>query len=123
MDSIIKDCNNYHISLLKVILILIGKDIDLNKDYKILELNNIFKDISADDLIVNISNHNTININEFDDEDEDEDEDIDDNDDTIKPVKNNYDEEEDEEEDDNVDTIKSVKNNKNNYDDEEEDEI
>jgi hypothetical protein len=53
MDSIIEDSTNNHISLLKVILFILGKDINLNKDYKILELNNIFKDISKEELIYN----------------------------------------------------------------------
>jgi hypothetical protein len=80
MNSIIEDSTNNHISLLKVILFILGKDIDLNKDYKILELNGIFINIPDNDLIVNIYNHNKININEFDDEDDDDDEDNDIND-------------------------------------------
>ena len=60
MDSIIEDCNSYHISLLKVILILIGKDIDLTKNYKIIELNDIFNDISSKDL-QSISNDKIMN--------------------------------------------------------------
>jgi hypothetical protein len=80
MDSIIEDSTNNHISLLKVILFILGKDINLNKDYKILELNDIFINIPDNNLIVNISNHNKININEFDDEDDDDDEDNDIND-------------------------------------------
>ncbi len=113
MDSIIEDSNNYHISLLKVILLIIGKDIDLNKHYKILELNNIFNDISND---------KKININEYDGEEEEENYY---NVDTIKPVKvskNEYDGEEEEENYYNVDTIKPVKVSKNEYDGEEEEE-
>jgi hypothetical protein len=60
MDSIIEDCNSYHISLLKVILIIIGKDIDLTKNYKIIELNDIFNDISSKDL-QSISNDKIMN--------------------------------------------------------------
>jgi hypothetical protein len=48
MDSIIEDSTNYHISLLKVILIILGKDIDLNKDYKIIELNDEYRDFKED---------------------------------------------------------------------------
>ena len=79
MDSIIKDTTDYHISLLKIILFFKGEDIDLNKDYKILELNDIFINIPDNNLIVNISNHNKININEFDDEDDDAGQWLDDN--------------------------------------------
>ena len=46
MDSIIKDTTDYHISLLKIILILIGKDIDLTRNYKIIELNDIFNKLN-----------------------------------------------------------------------------
>ena len=43
MDSIIEDCTNNHISLLKIILIIMGKDIDLNESYNITKLNDNFK--------------------------------------------------------------------------------
>ena len=42
MDSIIKDCTNNHISLLKIILIIMDKNIDINKYYKINELIDTF---------------------------------------------------------------------------------
>ena len=109
MDSIIEDCNSYHISLLKVILILIGKDIDLTKNYKIIELNDIFNDISSKDL-QSISNDKIMN------NEQDKEIDIDDK------IMNN-DEEEDEVDDSNTykkyhDVSKII----NNDDEEEEDE-
>lgn len=109
MDSIIKDCNSYHISLLKVILILIGKDIDLTRNYKIIELNDIFNDISSKDL-QSISNDKIMN------NEQDKEIDIDDK------IMNN-DEEEDEVDDSNTykkyhDVSKII----NNDDEEEEDE-
>jgi hypothetical protein len=50
MDSIIEDSTNNHISLLKVILIFLGKDIDLNKDYKITELNDEYRDFKEENI-------------------------------------------------------------------------
>jgi hypothetical protein len=85
MDSIIEDCNSYHISLLKVILILIGKDIDLTKNYKIIELNEIFNNLTDDDFKAsNIPNKiidDDINNDDDDEEDNDEEEEDEENDD------------------------------------------
>jgi|694.fasta_scaffold05615_2 hypothetical protein len=111
MDSIIKDCNSYHISLLKVILILIGKDIDLTRNYKIIELNDIFNDISSKDL-QSISNDKIMN-NEQDKEididdkiinNDDEEDEVDDSNTykkyhDVSKIINNDDEEEEDEDD------------------------
>ena len=123
MDSIIKDCNSYHISLLKVILILIGKDIDLTRNYKIIELNDIFNDISSKDLIQSISNDIKSNVNDFNDVNyEEDDSNTDNKNDVVSKIMNN-DEEEDEVDDSNTykkyhDVSKII----NNDDEEEEDE-
>jgi len=77
MDSIIEDCNSYHISLLKVILILIGKEVDLTRNYKIIELNNIFNDITDDDFK---ASNKIIDEDVNNDYEEDEDEDYEEND-------------------------------------------
>ena len=93
MDSIIEDCNSYHISLLKVILILIGKEVDLTRNYKIIELNNIFNDITDDDFKAS----NKIideDVNNDDEEDEDEDEDYEENDEEENDEEENDEEEE-----------------------------
>ena len=102
MDSIIEECTNNHISLLKVILIILGKDVDLTKNYKIIELNDIFNNISSKDLIQSISNDKKSNVNDVNDEEEDEEDDdrnIDKKKDVVNKIMNN-DEEEDEEIDD-----------------------
>ena len=70
MDSIIKDTTDYHISLLKIILFFIGKDIDLNKKYEIKTLNDIFIDLSKEDLNNNKTPQNIIQEEEKDDDDE-----------------------------------------------------
>ena len=97
MDSIIEECTNNHISLLKVILIIMGKDIDLTRNYKIIDLNDIFNKINDDDLIQSISNDKKSNVNDFNDEEEDEE--IDDRntykkDHDVSKIINNDDEEE-----------------------------
>lgn len=72
MDSIIEECTNNHISLLKVILIILGKDVDLTKMIKIIELNDIFNNITDYDF----KDSNKIideDVNNDDEEDEDED--------------------------------------------------
>ena len=100
MDSIIEDCNSYHISLLKVILFLIGKEVDLTRNYKIIELNDIFNNISSKDLIQSISNDKKSNVNNFNDDEEDEeidDRNIDKKDKVDSKIMNNDDDEEDEE--------------------------
>ena len=58
MDSIIKDTTDYHISLLKIILIILEKDIDLNKSYKITQLNDIFNKLNKKELNVIILHKN-----------------------------------------------------------------
>ena len=108
MDSIIKDTTDYHISLLKIILILIGKDIDLTRNYKIIELNDIFNKLNKKELNVIIlhKNHDI-----FIQEDEDEEEEFDFNN-TIKPltkIEKEADGDEEEEEFDDKNTIKPVK--------------
>jgi hypothetical protein len=114
MDSIIEDCNSYHISLLKVILILIGKDIDLTKNYKIIELNDIFNDISSKDL-QSISNDKIMN-NEQDKEididdkimnNDDEEDEVDDSNTykkyhDVSKIINNDEEEDEEDEEENI---------------------
>ena len=111
MDSIIKDTTDYHISLLKIILILIGKDIDLTRNYKIIELNDIFNDISSKDL-QSISNDKIMN-NEQDKEididdkiinNDDEEDEVDDSNTykkyhDVSKIINNDDEEEEDEDD------------------------
>ena len=99
MDSIIEDCNSYHISLLKVILILIGKDIDLTKNYKIIELNDIFNDISSKDL-QSISNDKIMN-------NDDEEDEVDDSNTykkyhDVSKIINNDEEEDEEDEEENI---------------------
>ena len=125
MDSIIEECTNNHISLLKVILIILGKDVDLTKNFKIIELNDIFNNISSKDLIQSISNDKKSNVNDVNDEEEDEEDDdrnIDKKDHDVDSKIMNNDEDEDEEIDDrNIDKkdhdVSKIMNN-----DEEEDE-
>ena len=113
MDSIIEDCNSYHISLLKVILILIGKEVDLTRNYKIIELNDIFNNISSKDLIQSISNDKKSNVNDFnDEEDEVDDSNTYNKNDVVSKIINN-DEEEDEEDDEDGNDLDNPINNTN----------
>ena len=127
MDSIIEDCNSYHISLLKVILILIGKDIDLTKNYKIIELNDIFNDISSKDLIQSISNDKISNVNDFNDvNDEVDDSNTDNKNDVVSKIMNNDDEEDeevDEVDDRNIDTKDKIVSKIINNDEDDDEEI
>ena len=94
MDSIIEDCNSYHISLLKVILILIGKEVDLTKNFKIIDLNDIFNKIPSNEIIVDSSKKDR---NEEEEEEEVDDRNIDNKDKVVSKIINNDDEDEEEE--------------------------
>lgn len=72
MDSIIEECTNNHISLLKVILLFMDEDIVFNENIDIIGLNDIFNNITDYDF----KDSNKIideDVNNDDEEDEDED--------------------------------------------------
>ena len=94
MDSIIEECTNNHISLLKVILIIMGKDIDLTRNYKIIDLNDIFNKIPSNEIIVDSSKKDR---NEEEEEEEVDDRNIDNKDKVVSKIINNDDEDEEEE--------------------------
>ena len=89
MDSIIEECTNNHISLLKVILIILGKDVDLTRNYKIIDLNDIFNKIPSNEIIVDSSKK--------DRNEEVDDRNIDNKDKVVSKIINNDDEDEEEE--------------------------